>query len=115
MILNLNLRLSSLILLQVNQTSRQVKMMSIIDGSLRFNALYGTFMVRKCRNQRTSNDTKNETGSVDPLKLLYPIDHIISVRNYGLNRMFVAGEDYDVVDKKLVIYDSGKYLSRHCS
>ena len=50
---------------------------------------------------------KNETGSVDPLKLLYPIDHIISVRNYGLNRVFVAGEDYDVVDKKLVIYDSG--------
>lgn len=56
---------------------------------------------------RTVNESvlpmRNESGAVDPIELLYPIDTIESVWNAELTTAYLPGRDYQVVDGKLVI------------
>lgn len=51
---------------------------------------------------------ENESGNIDPIKLLYPIDEVISVRSADLQTLYKNGEDYYIEDGNLVIMASGK-------
>lgn len=50
---------------------------------------------------------ESEDGEIAPIQLLYPIDEIVSVRSYDLKTLFVEGEDYTVVDGKIVVNPRG--------
>ncbi len=52
---------------------------------------------------------ENEDGVVEPIKLLYPIEKIISVKNAKLNITYEEGKDYRVnADGNLEILSSGR-------
>ena len=42
------------------------------------------------------------------LKLLYPIDEVISVRSYNLRTEYTEGVDYEIVDGQLKVLEGGK-------
>ena len=47
---------------------------------------------------------KNASGTIDDIQLLYKIDEIVEVRNYGLNMVYEEGRDYQLTsDGKLRI------------
>ncbi len=48
---------------------------------------------------------KEADGTIEPIKMLYPIKEIISVQNAELTQTFVEGRDYTVVNGKLVVYE----------
>ena len=48
-----------------------------------------------------------EDGEVKPIKLLYPIEEIISVRSADLQTVYVEGSDYTVQGGELHILRSG--------
>ena len=51
---------------------------------------------------------QQEDGGIAPIKLLYPIDTIISVRSADLKTLYVPGEDYYIDDEgNLCILESG--------
>lgn len=50
---------------------------------------------------------KEKDGTIAPIKLLYDIDEIISIKSATLKNEFKLNEDYKVIDKKLVIIPSG--------
>lgn len=51
---------------------------------------------------------ENENGIIEPLRLLYPIDEIISVRSYDLKTLYEEGKDYKVTaDGRLEILEEG--------
>lgn len=54
---------------------------------------------------------KEKDGTIAPIKLLYDIDEIISVKSATLKNEFKLNEDYKVVEKKLVIIPSGNIPS----
>lgn len=43
----------------------------------------------------------------DKVKMLYPIDEVISVRSYNMQTVYTKGTDFDVVDGQLVPIASG--------
>lgn len=50
---------------------------------------------------------ESESGGIDPIALLYPIDEIISVRSADLTVLYTEGKDYTVKDGKLCILENG--------
>lgn len=54
---------------------------------------------------------KNADGDLSPIGLMYEIDSVIAVRNYGLDTLYEEGKDYEVQDGKLVIKDTGAIYS----
>ncbi|MBE6563604.1 MAG: hypothetical protein E7660_07695, partial [Ruminococcaceae bacterium] len=50
---------------------------------------------------------ENPDGSIDDITLMYDIDRIVTVKNYELNVEYKEGVDYEIVDGKLRILQSG--------
>ena len=50
---------------------------------------------------------RNADGSLPEIGLLYDIEEVVAVRNYALDKLYTAGEDYSVRDGKLIIAEDG--------
>lgn len=49
---------------------------------------------------------QNASGTIDDIQMLYKIDEIVEVRNYGLNKVYEKGKDYQLTaDGKIRIPD----------
>ena len=51
---------------------------------------------------------ENEAGAVEPIRLLYDIETIVSVRSADLQTVYTEGVDYTVTDGKLVVVPGGR-------
>ena len=52
---------------------------------------------------------RNQDGSLPPVKLLFPVDEIISVRSADLTKKYVEGTDYIIKDGKLLVLETGNF------
>ena len=50
---------------------------------------------------------RNADGSLDPVKLLFSVDEIISVRSADLTKKYVEDVDYKIENGKLIILEDG--------
>lgn len=58
---------------------------------------------------------KNESGGIDDISLLYKIDSIIEVRNYGLNKVYEYGTDYLLTDEGKIRIPEGSTITAAAS
>ncbi len=54
---------------------------------------------------------KNADGTIDDIRLLYKIDEIVEVRNYGLNVVYEQGKDYQLTADGKIRIPSGSSIT----
>ncbi len=54
---------------------------------------------------------KNASGSIDDIGLLYKIDEIVEIRNYGLNKVYEEGKDYQLTDDGKIRIPDGSSIT----
>lgn len=57
--------------------------------------------------QESVTVVEEEDGTVAPIRLLYPIEQVLSVKSASLTVDYSEGKDYEVADGKLVVKETG--------
>lgn len=51
---------------------------------------------------------KNADGTLDPVKLLYDVEDVVSVRSADLTKLYTENRDYKIENGKLIVLEGGK-------